>query len=411
MIVQKKMWISATQILCAFSVLCAGLGIRGASAAILKKIDQVALQETLDKAIKELMVPGAMVLLRTPQKEFIVGSGTTKIGAMVVPQSGTYFRIASNTKTMTAATILLLVQEEKIGLGDPISKYVTGVRNGDVITIAQLLSMRSGLYNYTMAPELAASLDHDPTKIWNPDELLAIANKHQPEFAPGEKFEYCNTNYLLLGMIAEKVEAKPLAVIFKERLFNPLDMKQTLQPAARVNTLPEPYSHGYLYGSSSYALADEPYPAEMQAKIRAGTLKPNDDTDQNPSYAQAAGGAISTAHDQAVWIRALVRGQVLNAEMQRKWLASPAPEDPAKPDGQKYGYGITKISFGPNSIYFHGGELPGFNSFIGHDPANDVTLIVWTNLTLSAEGQVTANAVMLKVLGQIYVESPLKKKQ
>ena len=93
----------------------------------------------------------------------------------------------------------------------------------------------------------------------------------------------------------------------------------------------------------------------------------------------------------------------------RKWLASPAPESPAKPDGQKYGYGITKISFGPNSIYFHGGELPGFNSFIGHDPANDVTLIVCTNLTLSAEGQVTANAVMLKVLDQIYVESPLKK--
>ena len=363
----------------------------------------------MDKAIKELMVPGAMVLLRTPQKEFIVGSGTTKIGTTVLPQVGTHFRIASNTKTMTAAAILLLVQEEKIGLGDPVSKYVTGIRNGDAITITQLLSMRSGLYNYTMAPELAASLDHDPTKTWNPDELLDIANKHQPGFAPGEKFEYCNTNYLLLGLIAEKVEAKPLAVIFKERLFTPLDMKQTLLPAAPVNTMPEPYSHGYLYGSSSYALADEPYPAEMQAKIKAGTLKPNDDTDQNPSYARAAGGAISTAHDQAVWIRALVRGQVLNAEMQRKWLASPAPEDPAKPDGQKYGYGITKISFGPNSIYFHGGELPGFNSFIGHDPANDVTLIVWTNLTLSAEGRVTANAVMLKVLDQIYVKSPLKK--
>ena len=68
-----------------------------------------------------------------------------------------------------------------------------------------------------------------------------------------------------------------------------------------------------------------------------------------------------------------------------------------------------RSAFGPNSIYFNGGELPGFNSFIGHDPANDVTLIVWTNLTLSAEGQVTANAVMLKVLDQIYVESPLKK--
>ena len=140
---------------------------------------------------------------------------------------------------MTAAAILLLVQEGKIGLGDPVSKYVTGIRNGGAITITQLLSMRSGLYNYTMAPELAASLDHDPTKTWNPDELLDIANKHGPPgFARGERFEYCNTNYLLLGLIAEKVEAKPLAVIFKERLFTPLDMKQTLLPAAPVNTMP-----------------------------------------------------------------------------------------------------------------------------------------------------------------------------
>ena len=223
MVMQKK-----TQILYAFVVLYAGLGIREASAATLRQIDQAALQKTVDKAIKELMVPGAMVLLRTPQKEFIVSSGTTKIGTTVIPQVDTYFRIASNTKTMTAAAILLLVQEKKIGLGDRVSKYVTGVRNGGDITIAQLLSMRSGLYNYTMAPELAASLDHDPTKTWNPDELLAIANEHQPGFAPGEKFEYCNTNYLLLGLIAEKVEAKPLADIFKARLFNPLGMKQTL---------------------------------------------------------------------------------------------------------------------------------------------------------------------------------------
>ena len=70
---QKKTWTSAAHILCAFSVLYAGVGIRGASAAVLMQIDQVALQKTVDKAIKELMVPGAMVLLRTPQKEFIVG--------------------------------------------------------------------------------------------------------------------------------------------------------------------------------------------------------------------------------------------------------------------------------------------------------------------------------------------------
>jgi D-alanyl-D-alanine carboxypeptidase len=166
-----------------------------------------------------------------------------------------------------------------------------------------------------------------------------------------------------------------------------------------------------LYGSTSYALADAPYPAELIAAAKAGTLKPNDDTDQNPSYALAAGGAISTADDLAIWIPALVGGKVLNPDYQRQWLDSLEPEDPAKPLGQKYGYGISQLSFGPNSMYFHGGEMPGYNSFMGYDPVNDVTLIVWTSLTVSLDGLPTANSIMLKMLDQIYVVSPLQQNQ
>ena len=398
------------RILCAFGSLIAGVSHTEASATSLKPIDQAALQDTVDTTARELMIPGAMVLLRTPQREFIVSYGTTQLGAATAPRADTHFRIASNTKTMTSAVILLLAQEGKIALGDSISKYVAGIPSGDAITIAELLSMRSGLYNYTNASELAASLDHDPARAWTPAELLAIALRHPPTFPPGQAYEYSNTNYLLLGMIVEKVETKALADVFAARLFGPLGMRETSLPASSSNTLPEPYSHGYLYGSSSYALTDAPYPANLQAQAKAGTLKPNDDTDQNPSYALAAGGAISTARELAVWIRALVGGEVLSSSSQRQWLESPAPEDTNKPDGQKYGYGIAQISFGPNRLYFHGGEMPGYNSFMGHDPINDVTLIVWTNLTLSIGSQVTANAIMLKVLDQVYVESPLRKR-
>jgi D-alanyl-D-alanine carboxypeptidase len=398
------------RILCAFGSLIAGVSHTEASATSLKPIDQAALQDTVDTTARELMIPGAMVLLRTPQREFIVSYGTTQLGAATAPRADTHFRIASNTKTMTSAVILLLAQEGKIALGDSISKYVAGIPSGDAITIAELLSMRSGLYNYTNASELAASLDHDPARAWTPAELLAIALRHPPTFPPGQAYEYSNTNYLLLGMIVEKVETKALADVFAARLFGPLGMRETSLPASSSNTLPEPYSHGYLYGSSSYALTDAPYPANLQAQAKAGTLKPNDDTDQNPSYALAAGGAISTARELAVWIRALVGGEVLSSSSQRQWLESPAPEDTNKPDGQKYGYGIAQNSFGPNRLYFHGGEMPGYNSFMGHDPINDVTLIVWTNLTLSIGSQVTANAIMLKVLDQVYVESPLRKR-
>jgi D-alanyl-D-alanine carboxypeptidase len=374
----------------------------------LKPFEPVALQDVVETTAKELLLPGAMVLLRTPQGDFAFGYGATELLGTTSPRADTHFRAASNTKTMTAAVVVLLVQEGKLRFDDPVSKHVAGVPNGDNITISELLKMRSGLYNYTSAPELGESLDRDPTRVWTPQELLAIAFKRPAIFAPGKAYDYCNTNYALLGLIAEKLEGAPLAKVFQDRLFGPLGMKHTLLPAITSNTIPEPYSHGYLYGSSSYALVDAPYPADLQAAAKAGTLEPNDDTGQNPSYAYAAGGAISTADDLAIWMRALVGGKLFDANHQRQWLDSLEPQDPTKPLGQKYGYGISQITFGPNSMYFHGGEMPGYNSFMGYDPVNDVTLVIWTNLTLSLDGKATANTIMRKMLDQIYTVSPLQ---
>ena len=283
----------------------------------------------MDTAVRELLVPGAVVVLRTPQGEFTVTSGTTTLGATTPPRADTHFRIASNTKTMTAALILLLAQEGKLRLGDPVAKYVPGVPNGDGITIAELLKMRSGLYNFTDAPELSASLDRDPARVWTPDEVLAIAYKHAPQFPPGTAYQYNNTNYVLLGLIAEKLDGKPLAGCLRDRLFGPLDMKDTLLPSGASNTIPDPYSHGYMYGGSAFALVDKPYPPEIQAAARAGKIRPNDYTGQNPSYSSAAGGVISTANDLATWVQALVGGRVLNADYQRRWLDAVQPQDPS----------------------------------------------------------------------------------
>lgn len=400
-----------TRILALVVAVACSLGGTAASETNLKPFDPIALRDTVEATAKELMLPGTMVLLRTPQRDFVFGYGTTELGGTTPPRADTHFRIASNTKTMTAAVIVLLAQEGKLRFDDPVSKYVSRVPNGDNITISELLKMRSGLFNYASAPELAESLDHDPVRVWTTNELLSIAFKHSPVFAPGTEFDYCNTNYVLLGLIAEKVEGAPLARIFQDRLFGPLGMKDTLLPASTSNTIPAPYAHGYLYGSSSHALADAPYRSDLIAAARAGALKPNDDTRQNPSYALAAGGVISTADDLATWMRALVSGKILDADYQRQWLASLEPEDPSRPLGQKYGYGITQMTFGPNSLYFHGGEMPGYNSFMGYDPINDVTLIVWTNLPISLDGRPTADSVTLKMLDRIYTVSPLQRSQ
>ena len=154
---------------------CAASTAMGADAAGLKPIDPAALQASIEGLAKELMLPGAMVLLSTPQGDVVFGYGTTELGTTNPPRADTHFRAASNTKTMTAAAIVQMVQEGKLSFDDPISKYVEGVPDGDKITISQLLKMRSGLFNFTNAPELAESLDDDPDKVWTADEVLGMA--------------------------------------------------------------------------------------------------------------------------------------------------------------------------------------------------------------------------------------------
>ena len=112
-----------------------------------------------------------------------------------------------------------MAQEGKLQFSDPVSKYVPDVPNGENITIAELLTMRSGLYGYTNDPEFAATLDADPTKAMTPQEVLAIAFRHPPEFSPGTGYDYSNTNYILLSLIAEKVDGKPLARVLQDRLY------------------------------------------------------------------------------------------------------------------------------------------------------------------------------------------------
>src|SRR4051794_14388540 len=157
--------------------------------SVLRPIDPPAFQATVEAAAKKLRVPGAVVLLRTPRGNFTAVVGTTKLGEQAPPDADTHFRIASNTKTMTAALIVLLAQDGKLDFSDPVSAYVPGVPNGGHITIAMLLKMRSGLYGYTNAPELAAALDADPAKVWTPQQVLAIAFKHPPEFPPDASYD------------------------------------------------------------------------------------------------------------------------------------------------------------------------------------------------------------------------------
>ena len=375
-------------------------GCQTTNPAALRPIDRVEMQGMVERVAKEMLVPGAVVALRTPAGDFTATYGVTTYRGSTPTSLDQHVRVGSNTKTWTGTVILQLVQEGRLKLDDPVSKYRPDVPNGANITIEQLLAMRSGLFNYSTTLELNKTLDEQPLKAWTQEELLALAFQHPPEFPPGARFGYSNTNTVLLGLIAEKLEGgRPLATIMRDRLFTPLKLNATLFPDIRSNVLPAPFARGYMYGNNVLTMGTPPdLPPDMQAAARAGTIAPGDQTDANPSWGWAAGAGISTANDLVTWVRALVRGGLLNADLQSRRLASVRPIDPGNPMSAGYGWGIAK--FGP--MFGHTGELPGYNSFMGHDPMRDVTLVIWTNLAPSVDGRDPATAIARELIFMIY---------
>jgi D-alanyl-D-alanine carboxypeptidase len=360
------------------------------SAAGSTPLNQMTLRMRVSAMAREMLVPAAVAIVRSPAGEFSTTYGTTALSGTSPVSTADHVRVGSITKTWTGTVILQQAQEGKLGLDDPVSKFRQGVPNGDHITIAELLDMRSGLYNYTETRELNETGDNNPQKVWSPDELLALAFSHPPYFPPGTGYHYSNTNTVLLGLIAEKIDSKPLSQLFQDRLFGPLGLRDTLFPPLTSNAIPDPHPQGYMYGTNVLTMGSPAaVPPDMQAAAMAGTLRPGDQTSLNPSWAWAAGAGISSAADLATWVEALVDGKLLAPAMQARRMASLQSTNPADPDAPQYGLGIAKYG----ALYGHTGEVPGFNTFAGTDPEHKVTVVVWVNLEPTADGRAAATLI------------------
>ena len=288
-----------------------------------------ALRPKLQQIFTDTLTPGAVVLVRSPELgDWTATFGTRALGSADPVTLADHVRIGSNTKTWTGTVILQLVQEGKLTLDDPVSKFRPDVPNGQHLTITELLNMRSGLYNYTESLELNQTLDTNPTKAWTPDELLGIAYKNPPYFPPGQGFHYSNTNSVLLGLIIEKLTGNPVEQEFHRRIFTPLGLRNTRFPPRTSNALPAPYPNGYQFGTNVETMATQVLPPDQQAAARAGILKPLDATHDNPSWGWTAGAGISTAEDLARYAQALVGGGLLNDAMQHSAWPASAPSIP-----------------------------------------------------------------------------------
>jgi D-alanyl-D-alanine carboxypeptidase len=282
-----------------------------------------------------------------------------------------------------------------------VSKYQPEVPNGDNITIAQLLDMRSGLYNYSEDEQFNARIDNDPGYVWKPGELLAIAFAKPPYFAPGAGFHYSNTNLILAGLIIEQLTGSTLEDAYRQRIFGPLGLRQTLLPAPAEAGLPAPHPQGYMFGTNVSTLANPALPPAEQAAAAKGELLPRNVTGSNPSWAWAAGGAISTAADLTRYVTALVGGGLLDPAMQKTRLDSIQPLQ--TPDGADVGYGLAIARFGP--LIGHDGQIPGYNSFMAHDPAAENSVIVLTSLYAAPDGKQPANAIAMAIIQALYGRS------
>ncbi|MFH8789193.1 serine hydrolase domain-containing protein [Streptomyces roseoverticillatus] len=313
-----------------------------------------AVAARLDTAIRQVMreasVPGVIVGLSAPGKGNYVRAFGLADKANRTPMSpGLHMRIGSETKTFTVTALLELVDDGKVKLDDPVGRYIKGVPNGHRITLRDLADMRSGLFNYSEDAGFSKALTSDPYRPFPPQELLGYSFKHPVQFQPGEKFEYSNTNLILLGLVVEKAGGRPLDKFIRERVLKPAGLRHTLFPTG--TEFPRPHAHGYTDQTASGAVEDV--------------------TNWNPSWAWAAGAMSSDLRDLRTWARVVATGSLLRPKTQAERLKTlPTPIS-----GVGYGLGI----FNVQGWIGHNGSLPGYESLTIHLPEERATLVVLLN--------------------------------
>lgn len=252
----------------------------------------------------------------------------------------TEFRIASITKQFTAALILQLAEKGKINVKDKVSKYLPDYKKGDSITIHNLLSHTSGLP--TNLPGLT-----DPMNLASLDEKIAAIKACPLSSKPGTKFEYSNSNFILLASIAEKLSGKPYGELLKTQILDKAGMQHSGLDANR-----RPGSNEAI----GYARID----------TRQWVAAPYRDMDA----ASGAGGMYSTVGDLYLWDRALYTTNILSADAKRQMFT---------PNLRNYGYGYNIVRTKGHKEYWHNGATNGFLSIISRYPDDDACIVVLMN--------------------------------
>jgi D-alanyl-D-alanine carboxypeptidase len=290
------------------------------------------LQRAADQLVAD-GVPGVLIMTRRGQQisDVVAGLADKATGQPMRPQDRVH--IGSITKTFVATVVLQLAAEGRLSLNDSVQKLLPGVIRGHGynparITVRQLLQQTSGIRDYTDDPVFQTV--QGLGKTWQPQRLVDIALRLG---SPVRGWLYSNTNYILLGMIIQKVTGHSPITEISRRILAPLGLLGTSFPLTSTQ-IPSPYAHGY-YGSLDVTNV------------------------VNPSSAWTAGAMISTVGDVARFYRALLTGRLLPPAQQREMLTTMSVDDSGELFAEHYGLGIYSVQLSCGTAWGHDGGYPG----------------------------------------------------
>lgn len=323
------------------ALFCSPAAAQPLTAAETGRIDQLVLT-TLAKS----GVPSAEIAV-VRDGRLVLSKAYGKANERLAATPALPYQIASNSKQFTAMALLLLRDEGKLSLDDPISKYVPGITQGDKITIRELLSHTSGLEDYWPQDYMFA----DMTVPTTPQHIIDTWAKKPLDFPPGDQWQYSNTGYVVAGTIVETVSGEPLMSYLRRKIFQPLGMTSVRQQDdTNTPSFPAPYTR--------YALG----PVRQQAPAARGWL-------------YAAGELSMTAADLAKWDIARMNRAVLPA---RDWREQETEVRLNNGKGTNYGLGVF-VQPGPPRSVSHTGEAVGFLSVNTVYPDQRAAVVVLTN--------------------------------
>ena len=317
-----------------------------------KLTDSVLTKLTFDG--RTIPLPGLIVGVWAPGQNltYLKAKGYANLAFHRPMQVTDLFKIGSLTKTFTATILLQMVDDGLISLNDTIENYIPGIPNGEIMTIRQLLAMQSGLFEVNNDSAVRSVFINEPDHQFSTNELLDAIKRHPATFKPGENTEYCNSNYIIAGILIEQLSGKSFEECLDERIVQPLALTNTSFLDSRWMPEGKPYASGYTLDSNyDYQDITERY---------------------NLSLAYSAGAMLSDMDNVKKWVTNFTSGTLISSAM----LAEMESYHPIFDNSAEYGLGLMR--FGGNFLG-HTGDVPGCHSIMAQDKERDITIIIFIN--------------------------------